>query len=386
LFIQEEEKGVEMSDDFDGKLHDVDNNENENSDGENDDDNQDKEMGETGDGADTLDEKLWGSDSDSENGDEQENQDLKEEDGKGGESMGEKQLGAKSDAENNKQQNDKENVDSNNKKDINELNEDGEEADEDHANPHHGDLQPPPESEPLDLPNDLQLDQGELNDNEEGEENPFDIDAMKENMDINEKDDDISNENTKEDTNNLEDTSDEENDNGNKIDDIKDDNDELEDEKNNENNKDDDGGKKDENKTGEDPKEEYLKQDTDIAKPSEDEPSQVEVQPSNLDNGGSKDQVCENIDGQDHNGDIENNKEEATGPEQQGIGQSQKESKETKQGHNIDEDKGAQSSEPGTKDKKRRMKPGEKDTDRTLCKIYVKFCLYSGGCILIFIF
>lgn len=41
--------------------------------------------------------------------------------------------------------------------------------------------QPPqPETEPMDLPDDLQLDDGDGNDkDEEGEENPFDIDAMK---------------------------------------------------------------------------------------------------------------------------------------------------------------------------------------------------------------
>lgn len=42
--------------------------------------------------------------------------------------------------------------------------------------------QPPqPETEPMDLPDDLQLDDGDGNDKdeEEGEDNPFEIDAMK---------------------------------------------------------------------------------------------------------------------------------------------------------------------------------------------------------------
>jgi midasin len=45
-----------------------------------------------------------------------------------------------------------------------------------------GKHEPLPEPEPLDLPEDLQLDDGEKNEggNEEGEEeNPFDIDKMK---------------------------------------------------------------------------------------------------------------------------------------------------------------------------------------------------------------
>ncbi|XP_025407976.1 midasin-like [Sipha flava] len=368
--LKEEEKGIEMSDDFDGKLHDMDKDENENSDSnDNDDDDQDKEMGETGDGAETLDEKLWGSDTEDENGDEQENQDLKEEDGQGGDLTGEKEFGAKSDKENAEEQNDKDEIDQKNKnKDINELDENGEEAGEDHSDFHHGDLQPPPEPEPMDLPNDLQLDEGEMNDNDEGEDNPFDIDAMKENMENVENNDDEYNDIPKEDQNNLEDTSDEENDDGNKIDETKDDGNEESDEQSNEDIINNDGGKKDENKTGEEPKEEDTKKDIEEAKPSEDEPSQIETQPSNHNDGGSKDQVCENTDREDKNEKLEENKEEATGPEQQGVGRSQRESKETKEGHSVNEDKGAQSEDPGTRDKKRRMKPGEKDVDRSLAE------------------
>ncbi|KAE9533494.1 hypothetical protein AGLY_009132 [Aphis glycines] len=366
--LKEEEKGVEMSDDFDGKLHDMDKDENELSDDENnEEDNDDKEMGETGEGAETLDEQLWGSDSEDNNCDEQE--DLKEEDGKGGETMGDKELGAKNDNDNIEEQDRKDEIDQkNSKKDINEMDENGEETGEDHADPHHGDLQPPPEPEPMDLPNDLQLDDGEMNDNEEEENNPFDIDAMKENMENTEIDDKEPDEKPK-DTNNLEDTSDEEMGDENKIDDTKvTENDEELEETNIDDDTNDDGGKKDENKTGEEPKEEDKKQDSENAKPSEDDPSQTEAQPSNFDNGGSKDQVCENSDGQDKNEDIEFNKEEATGPEQQGVGQSQRESKDTKEGHSVNEDRGTQSEEPGTKDKKRRMKPGEKDIDRTLAE------------------
>lgn len=59
-FSQEEEKGIDMSDDFGGKLQDIDEKENEDNSGESDadDDEPDKEMGETEEGAETLDEKV----------------------------------------------------------------------------------------------------------------------------------------------------------------------------------------------------------------------------------------------------------------------------------------------------------------------------------------
>lgn len=42
-----------------------------------------------------------------------------------------------------------------------------------------GKQDPLPEPEALDLPEDLQLDDGEAKDDEPNDENPFDIDAMK---------------------------------------------------------------------------------------------------------------------------------------------------------------------------------------------------------------
>lgn len=53
------------------------------------------------------------------------------------------------------------------------------EVDDDHVDPYHGNQKPEPEPEDLDLPDDMQLDEGEANDGDEGEENPFDIDDMK---------------------------------------------------------------------------------------------------------------------------------------------------------------------------------------------------------------
>lgn len=67
----EEDKGIEMSEDFEGKLQDVDQKDNEDEDkDENQDDDIDKQMGETGDGADTLDEQIWGDDEEEPQGEE----------------------------------------------------------------------------------------------------------------------------------------------------------------------------------------------------------------------------------------------------------------------------------------------------------------------------
>lgn len=353
-----------MSDDFDGKLHDME--QNACDDEENDGEDCDKEMGETSEGADTLDEKLWGNDSEDENGDEQGTQDLKEDhDGQEGEDIGDKSLGPKSETHSaeteehyDESDNQKQNI---HEKDINELDENGEQLGEDHVDPFHGNMQPPPEPESMDLPNDLQLDEGEINDNEEkdGEDNPFDIDAMKENIENIENDDGVKFEEPKENANNIDNLSDEENNEEM----LSDDNENLE---GHDNIIDDDFNK---------PDDELQQNDTQInleeANPSDDKPSQVETQPSNLDNGGSKDQVCENADGQDKNEEFESNTEEATGPETQGVGRSQRESKDTKEGHSIDENKGNPSEESGTKNK-RRLKPGEKDIDRTLGKKYTE--------------
>lgn len=62
-----EEKGIEMSDNFDGKMHDVpeDGSDNE-SDNDQDKEEMDKEMGDTGEGAEKLDDQIWGSDDENE--------------------------------------------------------------------------------------------------------------------------------------------------------------------------------------------------------------------------------------------------------------------------------------------------------------------------------
>lgn len=54
-------------------------------------------------------------------------------------------------------------------------------------NPYHNDLEEPPQPEDMDLEDDMKLDNGEKDTNENNEENPLDIDTMKENMETNEE-------------------------------------------------------------------------------------------------------------------------------------------------------------------------------------------------------
>uniref|UniRef100_T1J0I3 Midasin n=1 Tax=Strigamia maritima TaxID=126957 RepID=T1J0I3_STRMM len=86
--IKEEDNGIDMSEDFDGKMHDLDKDEEEDeSDDESDDEEElDKEMGDLGDenDADKLDEKMWGSDNEDEDDDEDDEKEEKDdEDGPG---------------------------------------------------------------------------------------------------------------------------------------------------------------------------------------------------------------------------------------------------------------------------------------------------------------
>lgn len=76
-----EEKGIDMSQDFDGKMQDVDkNNDSDSEPNEDENDELDKEMGETEEGAEKLDDQVWGSDDEKEPDDPE--QDKNEEDGK----------------------------------------------------------------------------------------------------------------------------------------------------------------------------------------------------------------------------------------------------------------------------------------------------------------
>lgn len=80
------------------------------------------------------------------------------------------------------------------KNDIDKIDE--QETGEEQANPHHNELEEPPEPEDIDLSN-INLDNNEDNNEKEdrNEENPFDIDTMKDNMKTNENESGEENEN-----------------------------------------------------------------------------------------------------------------------------------------------------------------------------------------------
>ncbi|XP_075981449.1 midasin [Anticarsia gemmatalis] len=178
---KEEEKGVNMTDDFDSHLQDVEKKEGEQSDQEDDEDDADKQMGDTDNAAEKLDQQIWGSEDEEEEENQEGQKKDKEEKGKG-ESTGEKEMSAK-DKEEQGTDDGADGKDKKKKKDINEMEEP--EVDDDHVDPYHGNQQPMPEPEDFELPENMDVDGEEPGDEKEGEtetENPFDIDVMKENI------------------------------------------------------------------------------------------------------------------------------------------------------------------------------------------------------------
>ncbi|XP_076780137.1 midasin isoform X2 [Arvicanthis niloticus] len=182
-----EDNAIEMSEDFDGKMHDGEveqEEDDEKSDSE--DGDLDKQMGNlNGEEADKLDERLWGDDEE-----EDEDDDSKAEETGPGMDEEDSELVAKDDNldagnlnKNKKHHDEKEDSEP---EDIEQgqekINEqiDEREYDENEVDPYHGNQEKLPEPEALDLPDDLKLDNedksgGEDTDNEEAEENPLEI-------------------------------------------------------------------------------------------------------------------------------------------------------------------------------------------------------------------
>ncbi|XP_034479634.1 midasin [Drosophila innubila] len=190
-----EEKGIEMSDDFDAKMQDVDKPEEDDSGESEEEDELNKQMGETEDGAEKLDEQIWGDDEEKQP--EEEEPDMNEEDqGKGtkDEKDEHNDLDTKNEAakEEGNDEHEKDGLDATNEpsgedkrkeqaKDIDDMKEP--ELDEEQTNAMHNELEEPPEPEEMDLGDMNNVDEGHDNEADEAnDENPFDIDAMKENM------------------------------------------------------------------------------------------------------------------------------------------------------------------------------------------------------------
>ncbi|KAJ1151695.1 hypothetical protein NDU88_004475 [Pleurodeles waltl] len=190
--IKAEDNAIEMSEDFDGKLHDGDRKETaedeEDDKSESEDEELDKQMGDLGDAeADKLDERLWGDDDDD---DEDENSEDKMDETGPGMDEGNSELVAKDDnldaSSKNKEKKyngkEEEKADQGDDKENSEkVHEqiDEREYDENEVDPYHGKQEKTTEPEPLDLPNELNLENDEVEENEkgdgEGEENPYEI-------------------------------------------------------------------------------------------------------------------------------------------------------------------------------------------------------------------
>uniref|UniRef100_A0A1A9WWJ4 Midasin n=1 Tax=Glossina brevipalpis TaxID=37001 RepID=A0A1A9WWJ4_9MUSC len=203
-----EEKGIDVSENFEGDMQDLEKPEKEEDDSGESETEEDvnKEMGETDTGAEKLDDQIWGDDEEEEEK-EQEEQDLNEEEqGKGSkdEKDSHNDLNAKNEvsSEDTKDEQNQEGLDATNEdqrkqkeKDITDMKES--EVNEEQDNPFHNELEDPPEAEEMDL-GDLNGNDNNDNDNEAddqlAEENPFEIDKMKENMPTKDQEDDYKEE------------------------------------------------------------------------------------------------------------------------------------------------------------------------------------------------
>ncbi|XP_049297646.1 midasin [Anopheles funestus] len=201
-----EEKGIDMSEDFESKLQDMERPEGSDSEEEQDEDEEiDKQMGETEEGAEKLDDQIWGDDEEKPEEEENDNS-MEEEDGGGTNEKDERHndLGSEKDkqqsGDDNQQEDGMDAIDQSTitddkkkqkPKDINDMDDQEGQDEEEHENPYHNELEEPPEAEELNLDDDFHLDEHERQqdgDNQE-QENPFDIDEMKEKADGEQKDD-----------------------------------------------------------------------------------------------------------------------------------------------------------------------------------------------------
>ncbi|XP_019393298.1 PREDICTED: midasin isoform X2 [Crocodylus porosus] len=195
--IEGEDNAIEMSEDFEGKMHEGEQDKKEEDDKSDEDEELDKQMGNLGDAeADKLNERLWGDDDEE---DEDESGDNKTEEMGPGMDEGDSELVAKDDNLDAGKKNDDKKQPLKDEKE--EQAEDGgnqekiheqidEEYDENEVDPYHGKQEKQPEVEALDLPDDLNLEKEEEKSDEENEgeggENPFDIEEKL--VDLNGKD------------------------------------------------------------------------------------------------------------------------------------------------------------------------------------------------------
>ncbi|KAM9018411.1 midasin isoform 3-T4 [Ara ararauna] len=184
--IEGEDNAIEMSEDFEGKMHDEEQEKKEDDENSDEEEELDKQMGnlDNAEADDKLDERLWGD----EDEDNDEDDSSKTEETGPGMDEEDSELVAKDDNlgagnKDNKKQHPKDEEkeqqeeDGGNKEKIHEQI-DEREYDENEIDPYHGHQEKEPEVEPLDLPDNLNLENDEKSDEEEEgeEENDFEVD------------------------------------------------------------------------------------------------------------------------------------------------------------------------------------------------------------------
>uniref|UniRef100_A0A663DVI4 Midasin n=1 Tax=Aquila chrysaetos chrysaetos TaxID=223781 RepID=A0A663DVI4_AQUCH len=203
--IEGEDNAIEMSEDFEGKMHDGEQEKKENDENSDEEEELDKQMGnlDNAEADDKLDERLWGDEDD----DDDEDASSKTEETGPGMDEEDSELVAKDDnlgtgnKDNKKQppkdeEKEQQEDDSGNEEKIHEQI-DEREYDENEVDPYHGQQEKQPEVEPLDLPDNLNLENDEKSDEEEeDEENAFEVDEKPVDLSEAEKMEEQNDENT----------------------------------------------------------------------------------------------------------------------------------------------------------------------------------------------
>uniref|UniRef100_A0A7G3AZ30 Putative transcription regulator xnp/atrx dead-box superfamily protein n=1 Tax=Lutzomyia longipalpis TaxID=7200 RepID=A0A7G3AZ30_LUTLO len=375
-----EEKGIEMSEDFDSHLQDVDqNNEDDESEDDGEEDDADKQMGETEEGAEKLDDQIWGD----EEGEDENEEEMNDDKGKGSDDTKETHDDLAADKEDGAEGN-QDGLDAANpegkkekkqkQKEIDSMQEP--EVDEDQVNPYHNELEEPPEADPMDLGDGCNVDDDDVNENQGDEENPFDIDTMKEqvvNEDEEAVDEEEDGENKEKTQQNDSDSSDDDEDATNAKPESKAEGEDAQnDEENEEENKNEDATVPDQIDEEKDNEEEEENKDAKNPERPENHESKdaaskednVQAMPDS-ENKGSADQVA--IEDQKNDQvSKEDIADQETGEDREGVGQAKNE--ESKSGHKgISEGTEAKTQErESVAEKKEKRKQGNTNEDRTL--------------------
>ena len=388
---KEEENGIEMSEDFKAQLQDKDegdqsDNDDDDKDQDQEEDNLDKEMGETGDQADQLDEKLWGSD---EEEDEDDADDAAQDEGQGDGQKSESQMTAK-EGDSEEGQDDKNSGDNQKKDEAKQPDDNDEEnVNDDHSDPYHSSHEPPPQPEPLEVPDDLNLDGADPGRDEEEadetEENPFDIDAMQEQQ-LDEGEQDAEGEDKPEETQTDEttDPSDAGPDQNAQGENAKEQDDQDQDMESDQ----EDGQAKDHQMEESNENDSAQTADPEQAAPSMDQPSEAEAQPATEEAvKGSQDRTANKDEKTEKMPEDAGQNEEAANDETEGVGVA--ESRQT-EGHDGQEQskinrQTLKKDDDDARGKGKPKKPGQSDPNRALADDRKQRILQVNACFLLFL-